>query len=71
MIEDLKTITEHVKQQFPNQKIYALGHSLGGQIGALAQAKYPNLFDGLILSKYFPDAGVVHFPLINSLNFLL
>lgn len=49
MVEDVKMITATIKQQFPNQKIYALGHSLGGQIEALAQAKYPNLFDGLIL----------------------
>ncbi len=49
MVEDLKTITKVIKETFPNQKIYGLGHSLGGQIEALAQAKYPNLFDGLIL----------------------
>ncbi|MFK7978794.1 MAG: alpha/beta fold hydrolase, partial [Saprospiraceae bacterium] len=49
MIEDVKIITDTIKQQFPNQRIYALGHSLGGQIEALTQAKYPNLFDGLIL----------------------
>ena len=49
MIEDMKTITDSIKQQFPKQKIIALGHSLGGQIEALTQAKYPDLFDGLIL----------------------
>lgn len=49
MVEDVKMITDTIKSKFPNQKIYALGHSLGGQIEALAQAKYPNLFDGLIL----------------------
>lgn len=49
MVEDVKIITDIIKQQFPKQKIYALGHSLGGQIEALAQAKYPDLFDGLIL----------------------
>lgn len=50
IVEDLKTITEVIKDTFPKQKIYGLGHSLGGQIAALAQAKYPNLLDGLILT---------------------
>lgn len=50
MVEDLKIITEVIKNKFPNQKVYGLGHSLGGQIAALAQAKYPNLLDGLILT---------------------
>lgn len=49
MVEDVKIIVDVIKNKFPNQKIYGLGHSLGGQIQALAQAKYPNLFDGLIL----------------------
>ena len=49
MVEDLKIITDTIKKQFPTQKIYGLGHSLGGQIAALAQAKYPKLLDGLIL----------------------
>ncbi len=50
MVEDLKMIAEVIKKEFPNRKIYGLGHSLGGQIAALAQAKYPDLLDGLILT---------------------
>ena len=43
MIEDLKTVVHFIKKNYPKQKIYGLGHSLGGQIAALAQAKYPDL----------------------------
>ena len=50
MVKDLKVITDVIKKEFPNQKIYGLGHSLGGQIAALAQAKYPSLLDGLVLT---------------------
>lgn len=49
MVEDVKKIVETIRNKFPQQKVFALGHSLGGQIEALAQAKYPDLFDGLIL----------------------
>lgn len=50
MIEDLNAVVSTIRTQFPKQKIIALGHSLGGQIASLAQAKYPNLLDGLILT---------------------
>ena len=50
MIEDIKSITENIKKIYPNQKIYFLGHSLGGQIASLALAKYPKLATGIILT---------------------
>lgn len=50
LIEDTKEIIEYIRRNYPDQKIMALGHSLGGQIAVLAQAKYNNLFDGIILT---------------------
>lgn len=81
MIEDVKEIVAAIKVTYPNLKIYGLGHSLGGQIGALAQAKYTNLFSGLILTaansvyyktwsgkqRYFNRIGYTIFPLLSSL----
>lgn len=81
MIEDLNTVVLAIKKEFPNQKIVALGHSLGGQIAALAQAKYPKLLDGLILTaansvyykgwsgkqRYMNLFGYTLFPLISRI----
>lgn len=49
MISDLKAISDKIKIRLPNQKIYLLGHSLGGQVASLAVAKYPTSFDGLAI----------------------
>jgi len=81
MIEDFNTVVSTIRQQFPKQKIVALGHSLGGQIAALAQAKYPNLLDGLIFTaansvyykgwsgkqRYLNLLGYTLFPLISRI----
>lgn len=49
MTNDLKAISDYLKQQHSNSKIYILGHSLGGQAASLAVAKYPNSFAGLAM----------------------
>jgi len=49
MTNDLKAISDYLKQQCPTSKIYILGHSLGGQAASLTVAKYPNSFDGLAI----------------------
>lgn len=81
MITDLKVVLDTIKEKYPNQKIYALGHSLGGQVAALAQAKYTNLFSGLILTasnsvyyktwtgkqRYFNRIGFTVFPLLSRI----
>ena len=81
MITDLKLVVNTIQKKYPNQKIYGLGHSLGGQIAALAQAKYTNLFSGLILTaansvyyktwsgkqRYFNRIGYTVFPLLSRL----
>ena len=81
MLEDLKTIIAQVKITFPDRPIYGLGHSLGGQIASLAQAKYQDLMNGLILvaansvyykkwagkQKYFNLLGYYLFPLLSKI----
>jgi len=81
MIEDLKTVVHFIKKNYPKHKIYGLGHSLGGQIAALAQAKYRDLLSGLILTaansvyyktwsgkqRYFNRIGYSIFPLLSRL----
>ena len=47
MINDLKAVANYLKETNPKTKVYILGHSMGGQVGSLAVAKYPNDFAGL------------------------
>lgn len=49
MIADYAIIIETIQQQFPQNKKYIVGHSLGGQIGALYLSQNPDKVDGLIL----------------------
>jgi len=49
MIIDLKAVSDNLKTKSPNQKIYLLGHSLGGQVACLTVAKYSNSYDGLAI----------------------
>jgi len=81
MITDLKVVVDTIKSKYPSREIFGLGHSLGGQIAALAQAKYTNLFSGLILTaansvyyktwsgkqRYFNRIGYSVFPLLSRL----
>lgn len=46
---DLHTTISNLRLKFPKHKLFILGHSLGGQLGALYAAKRPTLVDGLIL----------------------
>lgn len=49
MINDLKAVSDYLKQENPKSKVYILGHSLGGQAASLAVAKYPDNFAGLAM----------------------
>ena len=50
MIEyDYPMVVEYIKKHYPNQAIYLLGHSLGGQLASLYTSKNPNEIQGLIL----------------------
>jgi len=48
ILQDTKEVITFCENWFPNTKKYILGHSLGGQIGSLLIARYPNLVQGLI-----------------------
>lgn len=47
---DYPHIVNTVNSLFPNSKKVIMGHSLGGQLGSLYAAKYPETIDGLILN---------------------
>ncbi len=49
MISDLEVVVARVKEKFPEQAIFLLGHSLGGQVASLYLSKYSNAVDGLLL----------------------
>ncbi len=49
IIDDLETLFSLVEVWFPNTQKVIVGHSLGGQIGSLFTAKFPNQVDKLIL----------------------
>ncbi len=46
---DWPVVLEKVDKHFPNNKIYLLGHSLGGQLNVLYASQHRQLISGLIL----------------------
>jgi alpha-beta hydrolase superfamily lysophospholipase len=50
MPHDLKTIMDLAKKENPGQKIFLIGHSMGGFTAAAYGTKYPGEADGIILS---------------------
>lgn len=81
MINDLEVVVARVKEKFPKQAIFLLGHSLGGQVASLFVSKYPNSVNGLLLvascSVYYKGwsggqkwktlMGIRVFPLLSQL----
>ncbi len=49
MIEDLKKVTDVVKERYPDKPLYLLGHSMGSLIARCYAAKYGAGLSGLIL----------------------
>lgn len=47
-IEDIKRIVARVHQAYPGTPVYALGESLGANVGTLVAADYPGLVDGVV-----------------------
>jgi predicted alpha/beta hydrolase len=54
---DYPAVVSRMRSEFPGRGLYLLGHSLGGQLGALFMSLNPEAVDGLILvascSNYF------------------
>ena len=46
---DWSVIIEKINKHFPNNKIYLLGHSLGGQLNTLYASQHQQLISGLLL----------------------
>lgn len=49
-IEDLKTLTDIIKGEYPDLPLYMLGHGMGSLIARKYTAKYGYLLDGVIYS---------------------
>ncbi len=81
MISDLEVVIARVKEKFPEQAIFILGHSLGGQVASLYLSKHPNKVKGLLLvascsvyykgwsggQKWKTFMGIQVFPLLSRL----
>ena len=50
VVKDLKTISEHIQNQFADIPYVLLGHSMGSFISRTFVIKYPNVVNALILS---------------------
>ena len=48
--KDVDEMVELIKKENENEKIFILGHSMGGMIGSLYGIDYPNRVDAIILS---------------------
>ena len=49
LILDVKELVDFASNRYPAHSLYLLGHSLGGQIGSLSAARFPESVKGLIL----------------------
>ena len=49
LLLDLNQVVNFYKHKFPDRKMIIAGHSLGGQLGSLFTAQYPDQIDALIL----------------------
>lgn len=48
---DIVRVLEVLRKQYPNERIYALGESLGANLSVWVASEHPQLVDGLILSS--------------------
>ncbi len=48
LLIDLPVALEKVQKLYPNNPVYILGHSLGGQLGTLFMCQYPQVFSGFV-----------------------
>ncbi|MEL6841624.1 MAG: alpha/beta fold hydrolase [Bacteroidota bacterium] len=77
LVQDLREVLLHLREQYPGAPVILLGHSLGGQIGLLCAGRYPELFDGMMLvascSVYYKsyDAKVKYQVLLGTRLFRL
>lgn len=49
LVQDLGEVSNVLRKEFPQNKRILLGHSLGGQIGALYMSRFTQDFDALVL----------------------
>ena len=47
LIEEVQYYCNWLKKKYSCKQVYLIGHSMGGQVGHLAAARYPNLIQGV------------------------
>jgi len=71
---DYPFVLQKVRELFTENKIFVMGHSLGGQMGSMFAGKYPELLDGLILnatcSVYYKGWDGIFRPAIHAAGYL-
>lgn len=66
-IEDIKILTNHLKQQHPTTPITILGYSAGGFYTCCLVRKQPDLFDKIVLLNPLLDASFTRTPIMEEL----
>ncbi len=49
-VDDMYTLTQRIKKEHPEQKLYLLGHSMGSLMARIYAARYGDAIDGLVLT---------------------
>jgi lysophospholipase len=63
-VKDLDLFIRTKVRTRPNRKLFLLGHSMGGAIASLYAAKYPDVFQALVLSAPMLDINTKPYPKI-------
>ena len=70
-VSDLKNFVSHIKDKYPEKKVFILGHSMGGEIACLYSIKYQKETSGLILTGAVIKISDDISPLLQKLSGLI
>ncbi|MBU0597515.1 lysophospholipase [Patescibacteria group bacterium] len=66
-VQDVETLAKHLKQQYPNVPLTALGYSAGGFYVLCSIRKNPDLFDNIVLLNSLLDVSFTQTPIMEDL----
>ena len=49
LVEDMKMLTDRIKDQYPDIPVFLLGHSMGSMAARVYLKRYPDALDGVII----------------------
>lgn len=49
LVEDMKMLTDSIKEKYPGVPVYLLGHSMGSMAARVYMKRYPDAVDGLVI----------------------